>query len=534
VAGAAGPVVAVGLLVAVVAVPPAPEVVATGTSGGAGSGTAEVVRRDLVATRSGTGIVRSADAVVVRAGWAGASEPDPASEAGGTGTDAGAAALDAAPVVATAGEPGTGTGTRSSTEPSAPPTGPTASTTAATDPTASPTDPTASPTDPTASPTDPTGDPTATPTATPTASPTGGAPSAPGGPPAPTSSAGQPPPGGTSGGQVPQGQVPQDQAPQGQAPPDQAPGGSGAGGGTPPGSVPAAGAAQTSPGGVPQDGAAGVATSVVTALAEVGTAVSSGTVLHATDGEPAVAVVSGTPLWRDLDTEADGGADVRALEQALVDAGHGDGVTVDETFTDATADAVERWEEAIGRADPDGRVAVGEVVAVPAGTTVTRRIAALGEEVPAGAELLELAPGSHEITVDVEADDLGPWRVDAEVVVETADGDVPGRVTSVGTAATGGEEDTTATREVVVTPDGSAGLATGSAVTVTVVEDEVADALTVPLGAVVAGPEGEPAVRLRGADGTVTTVGVAYGLVVDGLAEVLSGVDEGDEVVVPS
>jgi hypothetical protein len=521
VAGAAGPVVAVALLVAVVAVPPAPEVVATGTSGGAGSGTAgpgtaEVVRRDLVATRSGTGIVRSADAVVVRAGWAGASEPGPASEAGGTGTDAGAAALDAAPVVATAGEPGTGTSTQSSTEPSAPPTGPTASTTAATDPTASPTAPT--------------GDPTATPTAT----PTGGVPSAPGGSPAPTSSAGQPPPGGTSGGQVPQGQVPPDQAPQGQAPQAQAPGGSGAAGGVPPGSAPAAGTAQTSPGGVPQDGAAGVATSIVTALAEVGTAVSSGTVLHATDGEPAVAVVSGTPLWRDLDTAADGGADVQALEQALVDAGHGDGVTVDETFTDATADAVERWEEALGRADPDGRVAVGEVVAVPAGTTVTRRIAALGDEVPAGAELLELAPGTHEITLDIEADDLGPWRADAEVVVETADGDVAGRVTSVGTAATGGEEDTAATLEVVVTPDGSAGLATGSAVTVTVVEDEVADALTVPLGAIVAGPEGEPAVRVRGANGTVTTVGVAYGLVVDGLAEVLSGVDEGDEVVVPS
>ncbi|MGF1663692.1 MAG: hypothetical protein ACFCVG_14730 [Kineosporiaceae bacterium] len=530
VAAGAGPVLGASLLVALIAVPPGSAAGATGTTGGENRepGTAEVSLRDLVATRSETGIVRSAGTVVVREGWAGAVEVDPASEptadgggggAGGGGEDA--TALDAEPV-AVVGDPTGGPTSAPSSVPSSE-----SSSESSSEPTAPSSESSSQPsTQPTSGPTSgPTGDPTTGPGPGPTTAPTG-ATSAPGG--SPPSSA---PP---SFGQMPSGQGSSGQASSGQVPSGQAAAGGAAGAGqVPSGSAPASGEPGAAGAGA-QDGATGVATAVVTALAEVGAPVASGTVLYATDGEPAAAVVSDTPLWRDLDTEADAGPDVRALEQALVDIGLGEGVTVDDSFTAATADAVESWEESLGRADPDGRVTVGEVMAVPDGTTVTRRVAAVGDEVPPGAELLELATGVQEIALDVDATDPGPWRTDAEVVVETTAGDVPGRVASLGTDAAGGEEDTTATLEVVVTPDAAADLATGSAVTVSVVEDQVSDALTVPLGAIAAGPEGEPAVRVRAADGGVTTVDVTYGLVVDGLAEVLTGLEAGDVVVVPS
>ena len=75
--------------------------------------------------------------------------------------------------------------------------------------------------------------------------------------------------------------------------------------------------------------------------------------------------------WRTMAVD-DVGVDVFQLEANLVDLGYDpDGeLTVDDTFTDYTADVVERWQEDLAL-EVTGRVALGSVVFVPSGSTTT-------------------------------------------------------------------------------------------------------------------------------------------------------------------
>jgi peptidoglycan hydrolase-like protein with peptidoglycan-binding domain len=268
---------------------------------------------------------------------------------------------------------------------------------------------------------------------------------------------------------------------------------------------------------------------VLTEALPPGADVTTGAVLYRAEGDPAVAVVTDQVFWRDLDTSVDG-PDVRALEQALADLGYGAGLTVDEEFDGETADAVEAWEADLGREDPDGSVDVGDLVAVPAATTVSSRVAEPGDRLTSGSEVLRLTGTGVEVTLDVAADDLGPWREGAPVTITRASGDTSaGTVTAVGTEVA--DDDTI---EVVVTADqDGATPALGSEVDVTVVEDRVAGAVTVPVSALVDGPGDAAAVRVPDGDGGSTTVVVTYGLVVDGLVEIIDGIIEGTTVILP-
>lgn len=81
-------------------------------------------------------------------------------------------------------------------------------------------------------------------------------------------------------------------------------------------------------------------------------------------GGRSVRVVTGdTPFWRDLAGPAQG-ADVRQLQQALVDLGFLR-TQVDGRFSAQTTAAVRAWQRANG-AEPTGSLLLGEVVAVPA------------------------------------------------------------------------------------------------------------------------------------------------------------------------
>lgn len=128
----------------------------------------------------------------------------------------------------------------------------------------------------------------------------------------------------------------------------------------------------------------------VTALLTSGATVEAGTVIGSVDGAPVVAMFGDVPGWRDLDTDSDDGVDVRQLETNLVALGYdpdGD-IDIDETYDDATAAAVERWETTLGLDEPDGDVPAGQVVYVPGELLVGDVAVTLGASVSDGGTLL--------------------------------------------------------------------------------------------------------------------------------------------------
>ena len=378
------------------------------------------------------------------------------------------------------------------------------------DPTVTPTEaPTPTPTDaPTTTPTDaPTTDPTADPTPTPTVSPT----------PLPATKPGTAP----STGTPPASSVPSD------------PSASPRSGTVPTGSTSAGSLPTSSPlpqsTGQPATGAASTTpAATLTALADLGTSVTTGTVLYAANGEPVVAVAADVVFWRDLEVGVGDGVDVRALEELLVALGYGDGLTVDDAFTSVTAAAVERWEMDLGRLDPDGVVTLGDLVAVPDASEVTARLLQPGDAVRSGTAVLTLASSAQVVGAEVAAEDVAAWSAGAPVTVAWSDGGrTAAHVVATGRDVVDGRVTLTVGFDVEVS-----GRTSGTPVTVVRTAAQRDSALTVPVAAVVADEAGRPTVVVL--DGEVRRqVSVAVGVVVDGWVEVSGELAAGDSVVLP-
>lgn len=268
-----------------------------------------------------------------------------------------------------------------------------------------------------------------------------------------------------------------------------------------------------------------------------------GTVLFTVDELPSVAVVTDVVLDRDLAEGVDDGDDVEVLEQLLVDLGHADDeLVVDQTFDEATAEAVEAWEEALAEQHdelvPDGEVDAGQLLAVAGGTvTATESYEAA---VP-GDVVVRVEPASRARTVaiDVDADERASLVVGNPVTVTLPDGTVvDGAVASIATssAVPAGRPDAAPVFAVEIdVPDvGEAAVDLVEVdVEVGLVDRLVADATTVPVTALVAAADGRFAVEVVEADGTTRFVAVEPGLFADGRVAV-TGIEPGTTVVVSS
>ena len=233
-------------------------------------------------------------------------------------------------------------------------------------------------------------------------------------------------------------------------------------------------------------------------------------------------------LWRDLEVGVDDGADVRVVEEMLAALGYGDGLTVDETFTSVTAAAVGRWETDLGRLDPDGVVALGDLVTVPDATEVTARLLQTGDAVRSGTAVLTIASAAQVIDAEVDAENLADWPTGARVTVGWADGESSAaHVVATGRDVVDGTVALTVALDVDVP-----GRATGTPVTVVQTADQRDGALTVPVAAIVADGVGRPSVVVL--DGEVRrSVPVSTGVVADGWVDVSGGLVAGDRVVLP-
>jgi peptidoglycan hydrolase-like protein with peptidoglycan-binding domain len=282
-------------------------------------------------------------------------------------------------------------------------------------------------------------------------------------------------------------------------------------------------------------GRAGAGT--VTWLAPVGSTVTRGQPVYRVDDRPVVLLYGAIPPYRVL---RDGltGADVSQLEENLKALGY-TGFTVDDEYTSATADAVRRWQEALG-VDETGTVDPGRIVVAAGGFRVSAHKAVPGGA--SGGEVLSHTGTTRAVTVALDVADQHLVRAGIAATVSLPDArTVSGTVASVGTVATktttgsGANQSSTTTIEVVVTVADQAALGTldEAPVDVTLVSTRREGVLTVPVGALVALQEGGYGVLV--VDGAANRyVAVGTGLFADGRVEVSGpGIAEGMTVGVP-
>lgn len=299
----------------------------------------------------------------------------------------------------------------------------------------------------------------------------------------------------------------------------------------------------------------------VTSSPEPGTTIAAGEAVARVDDEPVTLLYGDVPMYREL-ASGDVGADVLQLETFLAVAGHdaASPITVDESFTSATASALAAWQSAVGL-EVDGVLATGTFVVAP-GPVEVLEAAAVGDVLRDGTVLVSAAssalvtvdvtdgnarplepvtsPASPTVSLSVVPDEVDRFVVGEQVDVETADAAVhAGTIVDVGSVAVSDPQDATAEAGVSVTIeiDATTDVLAGSA-EVRIIETERVDVVAVPTRALVALAEGGQAVEV--ADGEERRlVGVELGIYADGWVEITSdtaggAVTSGTAIVVPA
>ncbi|MFF8948178.1 peptidoglycan-binding protein [Streptomyces sp. NPDC014940] len=263
------------------------------------------------------------------------------------------------------------------------------------------------------------------------------------------------------------------------------------------------------------------------------------------------------------------GMDVKQFESNLSALGYS-GFTVDESYTELTANAVKRWQKDLGLPQT-GRVGAGDVVYAPGPVRIAGIGARVGDEAAVGQ--VSYTSTARMVTVAAPAADTDWARRGSGVTVDLPDGrSVRGTVASLGSDASsasggggdgagagdggagdgggtdggsgGGAGGRSATVSVVITFDDqdSLGRLQSGPVTVRYTRKQRKDVLTVPVAALTALAEGGYGLELAGdgprgggdAGGPGRFVPVRTGLFAGGRVEVSGpGVREGMKVRIP-
>jgi peptidoglycan hydrolase-like protein with peptidoglycan-binding domain len=278
----------------------------------------------------------------------------------------------------------------------------------------------------------------------------------------------------------------------------------------------------------------------VTWLPAVGATVKQGQALYRVDDSPVVLLYGALPAYRPLAPGVEG-ADVKQFEQNLRALGY-TGFTVDDEYSDATADAVREWQDELGLAET-GTVEPGRIVYASGAVRVDSRKASVGGQ--AQGDVLSYTGTARVVIVELDVDDQRMARTGATVSVTLPDGkSVAGKIAETETVvdtgsnsdSPGADQEPTTKLEVTVTVDDEKSLAglDQASVDVGFTASEREDVLTVPVAALLALAEGGYGIQIVDGD-TTRTVAVQTGLFAAGRVEV-SGADvtEGLTVGVPS
>jgi hypothetical protein len=256
-----------------------------------------------------------------------------------------------------------------------------------------------------------------------------------------------------------------------------------------------------------------------------------GSVAARIDDKPVIALYGGLPVYRQLQS-GDKGRDVRQLERNLHALGYdaNNEITVDNTFTAATARAVKRLERVYGL-EQDGVVGLDEVVYLPGARRVGTHEVDVGAH--AGGKLYDTTARSRVVRIELDARKRSLVRRGKEVQIELPDGRLlKGVISKVGRVVRSEDNGAGGTKSVLdveVAVTGNPG-ADGAPVVVHVVSTAVENALAVPVHALLALAGGGYGVELRSGGKIVP---VELGASADGFVEVQgTGLAEGALVVV--
>ncbi|MGP3968450.1 peptidoglycan-binding protein [Streptomyces sp. 6N223] len=286
---------------------------------------------------------------------------------------------------------------------------------------------------------------------------------------------------------------------------------------------------------------------IITWLPEAGTVVGRGEPLYTVNAQPVPLLYGGAPLYRPL-TPGTAGKDAQMLEANLAELGY-TGFTPDDTYTEATADAVAEWQDDIGR-EETGVVGPGEVGV--ADGTVRLQQAHTAPGAPAGGPVMDVTGTGRQIDVDLEAGLEHLVEEGDTATVELPGGEtVTAEITDVGTASAAtspedappgggapGAEDAEVTIPLVLTVDGKGGQEAlgdyqAAPVTVALRAETREDVLAVPVTALVALSGGGYGLEVV-SGGASHYVAVETGMFASGMVEVSGeGIEEGTVVGVP-
>jgi macrolide-specific efflux system membrane fusion protein len=179
----------------------------------------------------------------------------------------------------------------------------------------------------------------------------------------------------------------------------------------------------------------------------------------------------------------------------------------------------------------NGELAQASITAPAAGVVDAVDIVP-GADAPSGSAII-LDAGGLEASVTIAEADLP--RVSAgqaaSVTISAVGGTVKGKVASIAPTATGGNS-SVVTYAVVVSLSGvPADARAGMTASVSLTVASATNVLAVPAIALISGTDGY-SVRIMGANGSVTSQAVTVGLVTSSLAEIKSGLSEGQNVVI--
>jgi multidrug efflux pump subunit AcrA (membrane-fusion protein) len=276
---------------------------------------------------------------------------------------------------------------------------------------------------------------------------------------------------------------------------------------------------------------------IVTWLPQSGDTITRGQHVYEADNRPVPLLYGKKPFWRDLYDGVSDGPDVRILEQNLRALGYGDGLTVDDTYTAATAARVRQWQKALG-VKRTGRVTLGDVIVLPGPMRVAQVRAKTGTR--AAGEILTATGTRKQVTVDLPVTKSALAVKGSRVTVDLPDGkSAAGRIVAVGTVATDQDKQDgpKATLPVTIALDDPAvtGALDGAPVTVNLRGTVHKGVLAVPVDALLALAEGGYGVQVVVGDGARRLIPVELGAFANGKVEVEGGgLAAGMKVTVPA
>ncbi len=285
------------------------------------------------------------------------------------------------------------------------------------------------------------------------------------------------------------------------------------------------------------------ANATYTSLPAVGAIVHRGEGLYAISGQSVYLLYGAEAPWRAFRAGMSPGSDVAELNANLAGLGYGKGLRGD-TFSAATARAIDAFERAHGE-PATGQLPLGSVNFEPGAVRVTSVTPTLGAAVAPGG-LLTATLTTRQVQIQLDAGEQSDVKVGDPVTITLPDNSTtPGRVSYVGSVATvpsnsgngGGSGNPTIAVDVTPTDPAATGNLDQAPVNVSITTNSVANALVVPVDALLALSSGGYALEEIGSNGVHHLVGVTLGLFDDQDGDVQvsgSGLAPGQRIVVPN